>query len=411
MPSASRDTRFVGRAGVLLCAIGLATCLGADDTLAEPRRIPLREAVAAAEHLPELLAAQAGERGAAAAVRVAGAFGEPSVGFQTNSVTAREAASVSWALPLARGPRVAAARAEAVVSARSRTEALAAARALLRVAWFSLAAAEQRAQAVAERALRAERNAEAVGAMFDAGRVSRLDQVRARADLALARAERGSAEDARATAAARLGLLMGLAADGTLATADPGPPEPEPDLTTYLERARATAPGVLVREAQAAGALARFTLAKRGRWPILSLSTGAEWNDPTQPGTNKWVGMGVGIPLGAGAAADMAAAERDRETALFERERRLAEDAAQAAWRGARSARLRLLAIEAEALPAVREAAELTRLAYREGRADLFRVLEAERALGDALAVRADALEAWGLAFADLKQLGGEDTP
>ena len=403
--------RCVGSGVFVLCGVWLGTPLAAESTLAEPRRISLGEAVAAAAGLPELLAAQAGERGAGAAVRVAGAWGEPAVGFQTNSVTAREAASLSWALPLTRGSRVAAARADVVLRARSRALALAAARAMLRVAWFSLAAAEQRSQAVAERTARAERNAEAVGAMFEAGRVSRLDQVRARADLALARAEHASAEDARATAAARLGLLMSLPADGTLATDDRAAAEPEPDLTSYLERARAAAPSVLVQEAQAAGALARFTLARRGRWPLLSLSAGAEWNDPTQPGTNKWVGIGVGIPLGASAAADVAAAERDREAALFARERRLAEDAAQGAWRGARAARLRFEAIETEALPAAREAAELTRLAYREGRADLFRVLEAERTLTDALTLRADALEAWGLAFADLKQLGGEDTP
>ena len=150
---------------IALAAI-FATPAFTEDGLAEPRRIQLAEAVAAAEHLPELFAAQAGERAAAAAVRVAGAFGEPSLGFQTNSVTAKEAASVSWALPLTRGARVAAARAAVVLSARSRAEALAAARALLRVAWFSLAAAEQRAQAVAERTLRSERNADAVVAMF-----------------------------------------------------------------------------------------------------------------------------------------------------------------------------------------------------------------------------------------------------
>jgi len=67
--------------------------------------------------------------------------------------------------------------------------------------------------------------------------------------------------------------------------------------------------------------------------------------------------------------------------------------------------------VDTDAVPAAREAMELTRLAYKEGRADLFRVLDAERALDEALTVRADALEAWGQAFAELKTLEGEETP
>jgi outer membrane protein TolC len=61
-------------------------------------------------------------------------------------------------------------------------------------------------------------------------------------------------------------------------------------------------------------------------------------------------------------------------------------------------------------VPAARESADLTRLAYKEGRGDLFRVLDAERALTEVLTVRADALEAWGRAFADLKALEGAET-
>src|SRR5207245_11617514 len=113
-------------------------------------------------------------------------------------------------LRLTRSPRVAAPRPGLLAASRTRAETLSAARRAVRVAWFTLAAAEERAKAAAERSERAERNGQAVEAMFQAGRVARIDQVRAKAELALARAERGTFDEARSAAAARLGLLIGL---------------------------------------------------------------------------------------------------------------------------------------------------------------------------------------------------------
>jgi len=411
IPLVMRMVRVLALAGTLGALLVPSGGLAADETDAASRRISLAEALAAAERLPENVAAQAGERAAEARVHVAGALDEPDLAIQTNSITAREAAALSLPLPLTRGPRVAAAKADVTLAMRSRAEVGTEARRMVRVAWFSLAAAEERARAAAERAARADRNTTGIEALFEANRVARIDLVRARAEQALARAERDSVVEAQAGAAARLGLLIGLGPDGRLATTGSIEPSPEPDLAAYLERAGKGSPAVLTQEAQEAAAAARSDLARRERWPRMALLAGAEWNDPTQPGTNKWLGLGFGIPLGRGAAADAAAAEREREAASLQVEQRLAAESAQTAWRAARSARLRFEAVDTDAVPAAREAMELTRLAYREGRADLFRVLDAERALNEALTVRADALEAWGQAFADLKALEGEENP
>ena len=393
----------------LLAAPGASSRAVAGETGDAPRRVSLADALAAAARLPENAAAEAGERAAGARVRVAGALGEPGVSILTNSVTARESAALSLPLPVTRGPRVTAAQADVALAARSRAQVGAETRRRVRVAWFALAAAEERARAATERAARAERNTAGVEALFDANRVARIDLVRARAEQALARAGSESAVQAQAASAAGLGLLIGLGADGDLQTTGPVEPGPEPDLAAYLERAAKGSPAILAQEAQAAAAAARSDLARREKWPSMALNAGADFNDPTQPGTNKWIGLGFGIPLGKSAAADAAAAERDREAAGLQVEQRLAADAAQTAWRAARSARLRFEAVDTDAVPAAREAMELTRLAYKEGRADLFRVLDAERALDEALTVRADALEAWGQAFAELKALEGEE--
>lgn len=397
---------------LLVCAWLAAPHAAADDPRAEPRAVTLPEAVAAAAAQPELAAALAAERAAAAAVRSAGVPGDGAVSLSTYSVTARASLSATFPLPLERGARLRAARSGLVIAERSRAESLALAQRELRAAWFSLAAAEARSRAGAERAQRAARTLAAVEAMFEAGRVSRLDRVRASADAALARSEGTAAEETRATAAARLALLMGWGALAPVATTgEPARPVAEPELPAYLQRVQATSPALRVQDAQVSSAEARLALTRRLRWPNLALSGGASWSDPTQPGTDKWIGIGVGVPFGGGAAVALASAERDQEAAVAERERRSVLDAAQSAWRNARSARLRFEAVEDEVLPAAREAAELTALAYREGRADLFRVLDAERALTDAALLRADALETWGGAHADVLRLAGEEEP
>ena len=85
--------------------------------------------------------------------------------------------------------------------------------------------------------------------------------------------------------------------------------------------------------------------------------------------------------------------------------------AAQTAWGATRAARLRFEAIDHDVLPAALQSADLTRLAYREGKVDIFRLLDAERLLTEAEVARADAYEAWGTAHADLLRATARDGP
>jgi hypothetical protein len=156
----TRTVRALALAGALVAVLSPSSRAAAEEATVEPHRVSLPEALAAAQRLPENTAAQAGERAAEARVHVAGALGEPGIAIQTNSVTAREAAVFSLPIPLARGPRVAAAKADVTFASKSRAEIGAEARRTVRVAWFSLAAAEERAKAATERAARAERKDE-----------------------------------------------------------------------------------------------------------------------------------------------------------------------------------------------------------------------------------------------------------
>jgi outer membrane protein, heavy metal efflux system len=377
------------------------------------RTVTLADALASADVAPELSAARAGERAAEAAVRIARLLPDPEVSLTTNSVTARESVSVLLPLPWpARGPRIEAATADLKAAGWTRDSARASARLALRVAWFALATAEERAQAAAEREARARRNAEAIAALFAEGRVARLEQVRADAESALAGSEHASFEEELRTAGTALATLMGLDPGSALTTGGAHPlPTPEDPLEESVTRALEASWDVRLQAAVADAATSRWKLARRLRIPSLGLNLGADWNDPTQMGTNSFVGVSVAIPVAGSASTAAALGERDRQVALLERERRAAALAAESAWGRSRAARLRFEAIDKDLLPAARQAADLTRLAYQEGKVDVFRLLDAERLLSEAAVARADAYEAWGVAHADLLRATGRDEP
>jgi outer membrane protein TolC len=388
-----------------------AASVDAGDPIA--RAVTLEEAVATADNAPEIIAARADEVAAAAAIRVARTIPDLELSMTTNTVTARESASVLVPLPWpARRPRIAAATARLLTAGRSREEALATARQVLRAAWFTLAAAQQRVAAATDRETRARRNAEAVTALFTEGRVARLEQVRSDAEAALAVSDRTSAEEGRRTAASILATLMGLPPGAVVTASGPLPvPEPETSIEDAVARARESSPEVRIQEAATEAAAAELRLARRLRVPSFALNVGADWNDPTQEGTNTFAGVSLAIPFAGSAAVGVAVGERDRQVALLEQARRVAAVAAEIAWGATRAARLRFEAIDHDVLPAARQAADLTRLAYHEGKVDIFRLLDAERLLSEAEAARADAYEAWGTAHADLLRATAQDGP
>ena len=410
-PARSRGLRTLP-AATLSVLLGLAPgTASADDPAARP--VTLEDAIASAETAPEIVAARASEQAAEAAVHVARTLPDLETSFTTNSITARLSASILVPLPWpARGPRVQAATAGLSTASRERDEARSSARRALRVAWFALAAAEDRARAATDRESRARRNAEAVSALFEEGRVARLEEVRAGAEAALALADHGSAGESLRAAGGALATLMGLESGIAVVTSGPRPvPEPEPTLEDAVSRARESSPEVRVQAAAADAAAAQWRLARRLRVPSVGINAGADWDDPTQPGTNKFVGLSLGIPIATTASEAMAAGERDRQAALLEQARRAAAFAVETAWGETRAARLRFEAMDRDVLPAARQTADLTRLAYREGKVDVFRLLEAERLLSEAEVDRADAYQAWGAAHADLLSVTAQDGP
>jgi outer membrane protein TolC len=206
-------------------------------------------------------------------------------------------------------------------------------------------------------------------------------------------------------AAAELRALLGWD-EGRLSTGEERPPPPPEGLQeAWRDRARLTSPELAVADAELRSAEARVALRSRERRPTTSLEAGADWNDPTQPGTDALLGLGITFPTKGRAVLEAARADRDAAQARLDLARRRVEADLESAWSAVAAARRRFEVIDQTARPAAAEAAALTRLAYGEGELDLFRLLDAERALAEAERDRADAYLDWGVAYADLEYL------
>jgi cobalt-zinc-cadmium efflux system outer membrane protein len=378
-----------------------------------PRVVTLDEALRAAESIPDVVAARATARVAEAGIRSAKAPGEPSASIGTHSVSAKESLQVT--VPFRWGGQRSAAVGEAKAArdaSNLRSEAaIATARRACRVAWFTLAANEDRLRAATELVTRSETNRRAVADMLEVQRTSRLEAARATAAAAIATAERAGAEQAVIAASAELRALLGSSDFRLSAGAERPMPPPEGTMEPWLERARAASPDLVVAQAEVRAADAHVERASREKRPSTWLDAGADFNDPTQPGTDLLLGLGITFPTRGRAALEAAHAERDRAAALLELARRRVEADVETAWSAARAARQRFEAVDGVALPAAGEAAELTRIAYREGTLDLFRLLDAERALAQTERDHADAYLQWGAAFADLERLAPQGAP
>jgi outer membrane protein TolC len=379
---------------------------------AAPHVVSLQEALRAADLLPDLKAAEAALRAAEEGVKLAGRLPDPSFGFATHSVSARQSYSLSVPLPWpGRGPRVDVAKAGVAAAGTDRDGARLIARRALRIAWYTTAAREDMAKAATDRAARAKAGADAVTALFDAGRVALLEVSRARADAAMTAADAAQSEEELQIAEGVLRRLLGIES-GRIVVERPLPAfSVEGDLETATATALTHSPSAKAAEAKVRGAEASVRLASALRFPAISMELGADVDDPTQPGTDKSIGVSLTLPIGGGPGLGIAKGERDRALALRDQTQREIKDAVEQAWRTARAARTRYETLGKEAVPAATQAAELAQVAYREGRADIFRVLDAERALAEARSGLAEAYLAWGLARADLLSVMGEDVP
>jgi len=357
---------------------------------------------------PEVLLARQREHLARAQIDAVGALPNPTIGFTTASVTAKLTTSLLQPLPLfgQRSTGIAAARADAE-AAHLDIEAVAVeARLDVTAAWLELWAAQQRGQLLEQAAADAARVAEIAHDRFETGSGPRLDQVRTTGERARARAEADAAALAIPAASARLEVWLGPGAwraEGEPAIG------PLPDEGQALQQLFERHPALRRDRAQALAAAQHVRAEQRARWPVVTAQLAVAQDDPTTPGTDVIGGLSFEAPLLslrggaiAHARAQQALAELTAETDL----RRLTAQLGDA-YRQSEAAALRARALANDVLPSLEEALRMTEGGYRDGRLDLLRVLDAQRAVLEARLAALEARVTWQRALAQLERAVG----
>jgi outer membrane protein, heavy metal efflux system len=376
------------------------------------RPVTFAEARAAGEAAaPEVTLAARRDDVARAATGVAGALANPTVGVTTARETARLGASVS--LPLAlfgqRGTAVAAARADAAAAGLDVQAARAEGRFAASLAWLDLWEAEGRARLFAEAAGDAERVAAIADEKFKAGSAPRVDVLRTAADRARARADAAFAAASVPAAAARLAIAMGDAGGaGLRAEGQPGLDRGAGELAD-LARLLPAHPVVQRDQARIEAAAAHVRAEQRLRWPAINAELAVNWHDPTLPATDVIGGLAFEAPvlsLRGGAIARARAEQALAETSAALELRRLDAELAEAYAR-AQGAGARARSLSTDVLPALEEVRRMTEEGYRDGRVDLLRLIDAQRARLDSRLAQVEAEAAWERALAEVERAVG----
>jgi cobalt-zinc-cadmium efflux system outer membrane protein len=405
----SRQARALALSALSLSCFG-RSARAADEERA--RAVTFAEARAAAEaHAPEVTLSERRGDVARAQIDVVGALANPTVTALTARQTARVGVGMSLPLPLfgQRSTAVEAAQSDAD-AARLDVEAIRwEARLAGTLAWLDLWEAQQRARLLADAATDAARLATIADERFRAGSVPRVDVLRTAADRARAQDDAAFAGAAVPAAAARLAIVMGMGDRGRLdAAGRPGLADAVIDWPR-LDALLAEHPALARDRAQAAAAAAHVRAERRQRWPIVTADVVVNLHDPTLPGTDVIGGVSFDAPvlsLRGGAIARARAEQALAETTLALEQRRLAAQLADA-YQRAQGSGARVRSLASDVLPALAEVRRMTEEGYRDGRIDLLRLLDAQRALLESRIAQVDAEATWERALADVERAAG----
>jgi cobalt-zinc-cadmium efflux system outer membrane protein len=390
---------------------------------ADSAREPLAFAQARAqssERAPEVRLARAREAIARAQIRTAGAWPNPTLTVTTAAQTAKLSTGVSMPLPLfgqagtqadAAAADVKAAQADSrSISLQSRLDAS--------LSWIDLWEAQARAALLEQAAQDADRLASVAEEKFEAGSAPQVDVVRAKALKAQAHSDAVTQTIAVVSLAARLQAWLGpQPAAGWRAEGDPGYGDRPPEFAKLLQQLDAHP--VLAHDSEMISAAGAHVKAeRRQRVPLIDALVTVNALDPTLPHDPSVVG---GTDLVGGLAIELPILNRrDGPIEHAEAEQALAEEQAAAdrlrleaacleAHTRAIGAAERATTLEREVVPSAIKARSMTEEGYRDGRVDLLRLLEAQRAVLDAKLAGLDARAAYVRAMVDLERASGID--
>jgi cobalt-zinc-cadmium efflux system outer membrane protein len=382
---------------------------------ASAETLTLRDAQAAAwARHPALLAAQREVEISEAARIQAGARPNPTLSAEVEDTRrATRTTTLLLAQPIELGGKRSA-RMQA--SERSRDLALATlnerraeVRGAVTAAFFDVLIAQEREQLASASLKLAQRGTQAVGNRVTAGKVSPIEETRARLAEATVRMEALKARSELATARQRLAAAMGApTATGQMlqgtATALPA----EPDLA-QLEQRWQQSPARQRARAEVDRAAALVDIERGRQTPDVTLSVGARRDADAQ---RSMAVVGVSIPLpffdtnrGALLASQRRLDQARDELALADLRIQTELEAAAEQWR---TARAEATSLQREVLPAAQSAHDATAAGYELGKFGLLEVLDAQRSLLQARTQYLQALSVAHRAAVDVERLLGE---
>ena len=396
-----------------LLAFGVGTALaGAPGDAAPlnsgPGSLKLADALDLALRQNPALAAARARRGIAeAAVRTAGALGNPEISIERTRSSPHEVLMLTSPLPLGprRGAAITLAESELAVVDFEIAAAMAELRRDVRVHYHAVAAADRSAAAGARELDAQRRLLGAAEERLAQGDVAAIEVKQAHLAVARAGAALQALESEARLARAALNADLGRdrAEPVVLAVGNGVSRAPLPELGPLLERAAQDGRDAKAFAQKADRARARLSLARASRMPEITAGAGLELDDPEFGHGAKYT-LAITLPVLNRQQGPIAEAEAELSALAIEKEalRRRLESAVGSAWARAETARAQIDLHEQTLVPAARELSDLHAESYREGAVALVVVLETERALREVELGQAKAILDYETALADL---------
>lgn len=398
------------RRPMLAAVITLLWCCGAT---AEPFPIDLQSAIRLAFEQPGVRAVAHEVAASQADVEQAGKYPNPDLeylreGHQAGTRTTTVQINQSIELGGKRSARVALAEGSVTIA---RSE-LAARRQDIRSSvianYYAVLVAQERQQLARSLIELARRGVEVAGKRVAAGKISPIDETKARLAAVDASSELNLASGELAIARTRLGALIGKPADSiTLAAHDP---EQLPDVRPLASLLAALGDSAPVQRArgQLAAQVAQTDVERAARIPDLTISIGSQRDDAIGR-RQAVVGLSVPLPLFNRNQGKLGAALRRTDKAQDELAAVQASAASELASAYTRYdvARNEVTLLRQDVLPNASSGYALTLRGFEYGKFSFLEVLDAQRTLFQSRSRQWNALlEAWR-AYADIERLAG----
>lgn len=386
---------------------------GAAAAPQQPEPIDLPGAIRLALDGPRLRAAGHEAAASAAEAAQAGRYPNPTLEYlREGEQTGTRTTTVQISQPIELGGKRRARVALAGSTAAQARDELAALRQEVRAeaiaAWYGVRTAQERQALAQALSALAGKSIDVAARQVAAGKVSPIDETRARLAAAEARTELNAASADLAVARTRLGALVGRPGEALVLA--PGDDAPLPALKPLPALLAGAAQSLPVRRArgQLAAQEAQAQVERAARLPDLTLTVGSQKTDDVGR-RQAVVGVSLPLPLFNRNEGKLLAALRRSDKARDELAAAETDAAAElgAAYTRYEQARLDADLLRAEVIPSARAAYELTLTGFEHGKFAFLDVLDAQRTWARVQSRQwAATQEAWR-AWADIARLAG----